>query len=117
MADVTVKKLDELAFFEPAFYQAGKKGLEATAFGINILKLPPGWEDYPHHDHAEQGQEEVYVVVEGSGKLVVGDEEWELEPIALARVGPTTKRKWIPGDQGLTLVAVGGIPGGVYEPR
>lgn len=116
MPDVTVKRLDELEHVPPAFFRA-RQGVEASAFGINILKLPPGWEDYPHHDHAEQGQEEVYVVVEGSGKLVVEGEEFDLEPIAVARVGPNTKRKWLPGDEGLTLVAIGGIPGGVYAPR
>ncbi len=116
MADATVKKLDELEHFPPAFYRGGA-GIGASAFGVNILKLPPGWEDYPDHDHAEQGQEEVYVAVEGSGRLVVEDAEYDVEPITIARVGANTKRKWIPGEGGLTLVAIGGVPGGVYQPR
>jgi mannose-6-phosphate isomerase-like protein (cupin superfamily) len=116
VADLSVKRLEELEFFPPAFYRAGA-AVGASAFGINVLDLPAGWEDYPHHDHAEPRQEEVYVVVKGSGKLVVEGEEFDVEPITVARVGPETKRRWIPGENGLTLVAVGGVPGGVYQPR
>jgi hypothetical protein len=34
----------------------------------------------------------------------------------LARVGPIQKRKIIPGDEGVTLLALGGTPGKAYEP-
>src|ERR1043165_4661606 len=109
MADVTVKHLDELDSYAGQFLYAGK-GLGVTAWGMNVARLPAGWQDYPEHDHAEQGQEEVYVVLEGSARLAADGETWQLEPGTLARVGPAQRRKITPGEQGVTLLALGGTP-------
>jgi gentisate 1,2-dioxygenase len=116
MPDVTVKRLDELESYAGQFLYAGK-GLGVTAWGMNVERLPPGWTDYPHHDHAEEGQEEVYVVLKGSATLEADGESWQLEPGTLARVGPEQKRKIVPGADGVTLLAIGGTPGRPYEPR
>ena len=67
--------------------------------------------DYPDHDHEKDGQEEVYFVVEGSVTIQAGDEAFELMPGTFARVGPGQKRKLVPGDDGVTLLALGGKPG------
>lgn len=121
MADVTVKRFDELDSYRDessggAFLYAGK-GLGVTAWGMNIERMPPGWAEYPEHDHAEEGQEEVYVVLEGSVTLHADGKTWELEPGSLARVGPQQKRKLVPGNAGATVLALGGTPGKAYEPR
>ncbi len=116
MADVTVKSLDELESYAGQFLYAGK-GLGVTAWGMNVERLPPNWAEYPEHDHAEEGQEEVYVVLKGSATLNAGGESWELEPGTLARVGAGQKRRIVPGDEGATLLAIGGAPGKAYEPR
>ena len=113
MPDVTVKRFDELESHAGQFLYAGK-GLGVSAFGMNVERLPPNWADYPHHDHSEQGEEEVYVVLEGSATLEADGETWELEPGTLARVGPDQKRKLVPGDEGVTLLALGGTPGKAY---
>jgi uncharacterized cupin superfamily protein len=120
MADVTVKRFNELDSYPgpPAnqFFYAGKS-LGVTAWGMNLMRLPPNWADAPEHDHAEQGQEEVYVVLEGNATLHAGGESWTLRPGTLARVGPKQKRKIVPGDRGATILALGGTPGKAYEPR
>lgn len=118
MPDVTVKTIDELDSWEGGgqFRYAGK-GLGVTAWGMNVLDLPPGWEDYPEHDHAEEEQEEVYVVLEGSATLHAGDETWTLGKGAMARVGPEQKRRIVPGDEGVTILALGATPGKAHEPR
>ena len=118
MADVTVKRLDELDSYEGSgrFLYAGKS-LGVTAWGMNVERLPPGWPEYPDHDHAEEGQEEVYVVLKGSATLEAAGESWQLEPGSLARVGPAQKRKLVPGEEGVTLLAIGGTPGKAYAPR
>ena len=67
------------------------------------------------HDHAGDGQEEVYVVLRGSARLRVGDHETELVEGDLVRVGPDTVRKILPGDRGVTVLALGGTPGKVFE--
>lgn len=116
MADVTVKRLDELESHGGRFLYAGK-GLGVTAWGMNVERLPPNWTEYPEHDHAEDGQEEVYVVLEGEATLEADGERWQLQPGTLARVGAGQKRKLVPGDEGVTLLALGGTPGKGYEPR
>ena len=116
MVDVTLKSLDELDGYEGRFLYAGK-GLGVTAWGMNVLRLPPAFADYPEHDHAEDGNEEVYVVLEGSATLQLGDEARELAPGTLARVGPGAKRKVIPGADGATILVIGGTPGKAYEPK
>jgi mannose-6-phosphate isomerase-like protein (cupin superfamily) len=116
MADVTVKTIDELDDYAGQFLYAGK-GLGVTAWGMNVERLPPGWADFPDHDHAENGQEEVYVVLEGDAVLHADGKTWPLECGTLARVGPNQKRKIVPGEKGVTLLALGGTPGKPYEPR
>ena len=115
MADVTVKRVEELESYANQFYYAAR-GLGVTAWGMNVLKLPPNWADYPDHDHAADGQEEVYVVLAGSATLQADGEKWNLEPGTLARVGAAQKRKIVPGAEGVTILALGGTPGKAYEP-
>ncbi len=69
---------------------------------------------YPEHDHVKDGQEEVYAVVAGAARLVMGDEELSRTAGTLVRVPPHVKRKWITGDEGVTLLAVGATPGKPY---
>ena len=112
MADVTVKHIDE---FESAGgtgrFLLARKGLGVTSFGMNVERFPAGYADYPDHDHAKDGQEEVYFVVEGAVTLHAGEEAFELTPGTFARVGPEQKRKLVPGAEGVTLLAIGGVPG------
>lgn len=116
MADVTVKQIDELESYGGQFFYAGR-GLGVTAWGMNVLRLPPRWADYPDHDHTEDGQEEVYVVLEGSAELQAGGQTWVLAPGVLVRVGPHQKRKIVPGSAGVTILALGGTPGQAYKPH
>ena len=64
---------------------------------------------------ADDGQEEVYIPLRGSAKLVVGDESWDLEPGTMARVGPSEVRKLYPGPDGVQMLCIGGRPGQAYE--
>ena len=79
MADVTVKREEDFeATFRGAMLKA-RAGLGVTSFGMQIVRLPPNTDAYPEHDHAESGQEEVYVVLDGRATLTVGGETHELE--------------------------------------
>lgn len=116
MADVTVKRTDD---FEPTFRGGmlkGRAGLGVTTFGMQILRFPPNADRYPEHDHAESGQEEVLIVLEGAATLEAGGEEHRLEPGVFARVGPTERRKLATGDEGAVILALGGVPGKAFEP-
>jgi uncharacterized cupin superfamily protein len=113
MADVTVKTIDDFEDHGGQFFYAGK-GLGVTSWGMNVERLPAGWADYPDHDHAEEGQEEVYVVLEGNATLEANGESWTLGPGTFARVGAEQKRKITPGENGVTILAIGGTPGKAF---
>jgi hypothetical protein len=44
------------------------------------------------------------------------DQLVHLGPESAIRVGPVTHRKIIPGPAGVKILALGGVPGSVYEP-
>jgi uncharacterized cupin superfamily protein len=123
MSDVQVKRIDEVAPYtgpgerEGIKFRAVGRALGVSAWGMNVIEMAPGASTYPEHDHAEDGQEEVFFVARGSGTLRAGDSERQIETGELVRVGPREKRKWIAGDSGVTLLAMGGIPGKAYQPR
>jgi uncharacterized cupin superfamily protein len=110
VAGVVVKRLGELETAMGGGFGLVGKTLGVSAFGINVLRLPPGYEDYPEHDEAASGQDEVYVVVRGTARLLADGAEHELSPLAFAHVPAGTKRKWLGGPEGATIVAVGGVP-------
>lgn len=123
MSNVTVKRIDEIEPYRGPhalegihFIPAGS-ALGVTAWGMSVLELAPGATTYPEHDHAADGQEEVFVVLKGDATLRAGTEEWRLEEGALVRVGPGAKRMWLPGSDGVTLLAIGATPGKAFEPR
>jgi uncharacterized cupin superfamily protein len=93
-----------------------RRALGVTAFGINQEDWPPSAEGHPDHDHAGDGQEEVFYVLEGSGKIVVDGEDVELKPGRYVFVEAESKRQLFPGDAGLKVLAVGSPPG-AYKPR
>ena len=123
MADVQVKRIDDIDYYKGPnaipgirFHSAGRS-LGVTAWGMNVLEIEPGCTGYPEHDHERDGQEEVYVVLRGSATLKAGDQSIDLAEGALVRVGPTQRRKFLPGEHGVTLLAIGATPGKAYEPR
>ncbi len=123
MADVMVKRIDEIqAYAGPAAipgirFRPAARTLGVTAWGMNVLELDPGATRYPEHDHAKDGQEEVYVVLRGSAVLHAAGSEFALEPGMLARVGPGERRKLVPGPEGVVVLAIGATPGKPYQPR
>ncbi len=93
-----------------------RRRLNASAFGINWYDLLPGTVGR-EHDETESGQEEVYVIVKGSGTMTIDGEVVPLRTGTFVRVDPTSTRVPTAGDAGLTFVAVGSPPGRTYEPR
>ena len=119
MANMTVSKVDDMeAIFYGSFKRAGAS-LEVSSFGMNVIDFPPdaGEGVYPDHDHADVGEEEVYLAWSGSGTLTVEGQEIALDKETIVRVGPETKRKVRSGPDGLRLLVLGGVPGEVYERR
>jgi hypothetical protein len=115
VGDYTAKRIGEMeAGFGGGFVKA-RAELGVTAFGMQVIQLPPNYADYPEHDHAESGQEEVYLAIGGSGWIEIEGERVELDPETFVRIGPEPKRKVYAGPQGLRLLALGGAPGEAYK--
>jgi mannose-6-phosphate isomerase-like protein (cupin superfamily) len=115
MSDYTAKRIKEMEAGYGGGFVKVRAELGVTAFGMQIIQLPPDYADYPEHDHAESGQEEVFAVLSGSGWMNVEGERVELDPETLVRVGAAAKRKVFSGPQGLRMLVTGGCPGEAYK--
>ncbi len=92
-----------------------RRELGVDAFGVNWFEIPPNAEGY-EHDEASSGQEEVYVVVAGSGAWHLDGSEVPVQTGSFLRVDPQTVRCPVAGPEGLTFVSIGVRPGN-YEPH
>jgi mannose-6-phosphate isomerase-like protein (cupin superfamily) len=115
MADYTAKQIDQMEAAYGGGLKKARAELGVQSFGMQVIDLPPGYSDYPEHDHASDGQEEVYCAMRGSGEIDVEGERIPLTPDVLVRVGSATKRKIYAGPEGLRLLALGGTPGTAYR--
>ena len=92
-----------------------RRRLGVHAFGINWFEFPPSVEGH-EHDEAESGQEEVNVIVRGSGTYRIDGDEVPVEAGTFVRFDPGTRRCPIAGPEGMSMIAVGARQGS-YEPR
>ena len=101
MSSYEVKNIDEMeAVFRGAFKRA-RAELGVESFGMQIIDMPPNYENYPEHDHAHDSQEEVFIVMRGGGEIEIDGQRFPLDANHVARVGPETKRKVWPGPEGI----------------
>lgn len=115
MADYTAKRIGDMeAGFGGGFVKA-RAELGVTAFGLQVIQMPAGYEGYPEHDHADSGQEEVFAVLSGSGWMDIEGERVEMDGETLIRVAPETKRKVYAGPEGLRMMVIGCAPGEAYK--
>jgi mannose-6-phosphate isomerase-like protein (cupin superfamily) len=82
-----------------------KDPLECENAGISYLMLGPGFRMPFGHTH--KTQEEIYVLVTGSGRMKVGDDVIDLEPFTAVRVAPDTVRGYEGGPDGAELIVIG----------
>jgi mannose-6-phosphate isomerase-like protein (cupin superfamily) len=115
MTNYTAKNVGEMeAGFGGGFVKA-RAELGVSSFGLQVIRMPADYGDYPEHDHAEDGQEEVYLALEGSGWIDIEGERVELAKDVFIRVGTGVKRKVHSGSSGLQMLVIGGCPGKAYE--
>jgi mannose-6-phosphate isomerase-like protein (cupin superfamily) len=82
-----------------------KDALELEHSGISYQRLAPGFRIPFGHKHP--GQEEVYVIVSGSGRVKLDDEVVEVKPWDAVRVAKDTMRDFEAGPDGMELIAFG----------
>ena len=107
----TFGSIDELG--EGPGFRKVRRALGVTAFGVNVVVYPPGYEGFAHYHDT---QDELYFVHAGRARVEVGDEVRELGPGGLLHVESTTPRKMSnpDPDEELVILVVGG-KGGYVE--
>ena len=116
MGEYAVKKIDEMEAVYLGAFKRARAELGVESCGLAVIDLPPDFENYPEHDHAGDGQEEVYMALRGGGEIEIEGERFPLDPEHMVRVAAGTKRKVWPGSDGMRVVIIGAVPGGPYEP-
>lgn len=95
-------KFDMPAEMEARF---ARSALGGETLGLSLMKLAPGFRIPFGHKH--EGQEEVYVVVRGSGRVKVGDEIVDLDEWDAIRFDKDTMRNMEAGPDGVEYLAFG----------
>jgi hypothetical protein len=111
--DFAGSAIDDLPQIWDGFAKLVRAGLDISAFGCQIMDLPP---DYAtkSHDESDSGQQELYVALRGSGAVVAGDRRLPLDAEHLVRVNAGVDRVLTSGPEGLRVLCVGGVPGAPY---
>jgi mannose-6-phosphate isomerase-like protein (cupin superfamily) len=116
VAKYTVKKIDDMEAIYGGGFKRARAELGVESFGMQVLDLPPNLADqYPEHDHSDDGQEEVYLVLRGAAEIEIDGEKHQLDPETMVRVGPGVTRRIRTGSEGARVLALGGRPGKLYE--
>jgi mannose-6-phosphate isomerase-like protein (cupin superfamily) len=108
-AKKNIKELDDMA---PQFglspqveARFGRKALDAQKGGFSYQRLEADFRQPFGHTHKEQ--EEIYVVLEGGGRMKIGDEIIDVTQWDSIRVSPGTPRAFEAGGDGITFLAFG----------
>ena len=83
-------------------FRAATKALELQKSALSYQRVPPRYR-FPY-GHTHNKQEEVYVVLRGSGRMKVDDEIVELKEWDAVRVPPGTWRGYEAGPEGLEIL-------------
>jgi len=112
MGEYTKQNLRDVENQSPSFgmpdeLQArfARTALAGETLGLSLMTLAPNFRIPFGHKHS--GQEEVYVVVRGSGRAKVDDEVVELREWDAIRFGKDTMRNMEAGPDGVEYLAFG----------
>jgi len=83
-----------------------RKHLDSRDLGVSHFRYAPNLRSSVGHSHREQ--EEAYVIVAGSGRVLLDDEAHGLRQWDVVRVAPEVVRAFEAGPEGLDIIAIGG---------
>jgi mannose-6-phosphate isomerase-like protein (cupin superfamily) len=116
MADYTLVNLKEVEDQAPKFglspdleARFARVPLDAELIGMTYQRLGPNYRIPFGHTH--KTQEEVYVLLNGSARIKVGDEIRDLKPMDAVRIPKESMRGLEAGPEGAEFILVG-APGG-----
>jgi mannose-6-phosphate isomerase-like protein (cupin superfamily) len=112
MSAYTIKNLKEIEDMAPKFglspdleARFARESLECEVLGLSYQRFGPNFRTPFGHKH--EGQEEVYVLVSGSGRIKLDDEVLELKRWDAVRMAKGTMRAFEAGSEGAELLAFG----------
>ncbi|HEY5197735.1 MAG TPA: antibiotic biosynthesis monooxygenase [Solirubrobacteraceae bacterium] len=82
-----------------------RTALGAVTTGLSLQRLAPGARQAFGHDHGVD--EEIYVVLEGAGRVAIDDEVRSIRKLDAIRVAPGSTRAFEAGPGGLEILATG----------
>jgi uncharacterized cupin superfamily protein len=115
MSGYTLKTIDELSSIHHGIVKLAGAELGVESFGIQVLDFPAGFGDYPEHDHSDDGQEEVYVVLRGQAEFEIDGERVPVDSGRILRIAADSRRRLDPGPDGVRILAIGRAPATRYE--
>ena len=80
--------------------------LDSRDLGVSHFRYAPGLRATTGHRHREQ--EEVYIVIAGSGRILLDGAAHDIRQWDVVRVAPAVVRAFAAGPDGMELIAVGG---------
>jgi mannose-6-phosphate isomerase-like protein (cupin superfamily) len=83
-----------------------RKYLDSRDLGVSLFRYAPNYQAKMSHSH--KVQEEAYIVVKGSGRILLDEDIVDLKPWDVIRVAPEVVRAFEAGPEGLEIIAVGG---------
>jgi quercetin dioxygenase-like cupin family protein len=95
-------------------FRLATKALELERSGLSYQRIPPGCR-FPY-GHTHKQQEELFVVVRGSGRMKLDDEVVDVREWDVVRIPPATWRGYEAGPEGLEIL-VFGAPNHGENPR
>lgn len=84
----------------------GRKHLKSRDLGVSLFRYAPNLRPTTAHSH--KAQEEAYVIIAGSGRILLDDETLDVQLWDVIRVAPEVVRAFEAGPDGLDLIAIGG---------
>jgi quercetin dioxygenase-like cupin family protein len=120
MADgYTIKHRDEFEVMEgsgDSTWRLARKALGTSSFGFNLVEIAPGGQ-IPEHDHAGNGEDELYVILKGEGVIRIDGEDHPAPAGTYASIEPPVSRTILNrSDAPVTALLIGVKPEGGYEP-
>jgi len=112
MSDYTVTNLKEVEDAAARFglspnleARFARKALECEQLALSYQRVAPGFRVPFGHRHARQ--EEIYVILSGSGRLRIGEDTIDVGPWDAVRIAPNAMRGLEAGPDGVELLAIG----------
>ena len=104
---VNLKEIDDSAGEYAPNLEAhfARSRLDSEHLGLSYFRYGAGFRAPIGHSHREQ--EEIYVVLSGSGRIKLDDEIVALSPWDAVRIAPNTVRALEGGPDGLEFIAIG----------